>query len=484
MKLHYSHLGGNYPYFTTTSKNLFSTFKQGIKDLEAPITLDILSVYSILTKNYVIGDKTLVEGLNRAPWMNKPDGNGGWEHVNLPKHGFLELPYTEIATQLFSRLKKEVSNYLDGHKTVGILLSGGMDSRVLAGVLKRTIDEYDLKIDVCCFTWGLKDSRDVQYAKRIAKLMKWEMVHVDLGPEDLLDNIKTAATLGAEFSPIHLHGMPKVAQNKNVDVFLAASYGDSIGRGEYSGVHLSKLSSVSETKLNTFGLINPNIEKVLSNEFDSYALAYRSQLPRTKAYQINEIERQSHYLRRQLMAPFDTIAIERPVRQIFTCPESFSFIWSLSPKIRTNRVYSELLKLLSKELLDIPWARTGLVYESKSGNRDNFKKNHNIYGKWLRKDLGSYIERTIKSSSLYDSPLLNKRSVLDKIWIFRNVPATDTCDQLDERIAWLASLALLVRDNNVKISVEKNRSLSKELWTRHRSNVETLGYRVARKFLK
>ena len=53
----------------------------------------------------------------------------GWEYAKLPKHGFRRMPTCEIAKELKSRLLNEAIGYLQGKPLVGILLSGGMDSR-------------------------------------------------------------------------------------------------------------------------------------------------------------------------------------------------------------------------------------------------------------------------------------------------------------------------------------------------------------------
>lgn len=47
------------------------------------------------------------------------------------------MPANEIAQELKSRLLDEAIGYLQGKSQVGILLSGGMDSRMLAGVIRE-----------------------------------------------------------------------------------------------------------------------------------------------------------------------------------------------------------------------------------------------------------------------------------------------------------------------------------------------------------
>ena len=478
------HLGRNYEYYIASSQKLYSNFQEALNGMELPKTLNPFGVYSILKKSYILGDETMIKGLCRVPWMAEPDTQGGWEYHDLPKHGCVISPIDEVAKTLLLKLKQEVLLYIEKRETVGILLSGGMDSRVLAGVLKNIIDEEQLSTQVICFTWGLDNSRDVVYSKQIANEFKWHFTHIALTPEDLLDNIYATASLGAEFSPVHLHGMPKIAKHRELDIVLAASYGDSIGRAEYSGVPLTKLSSITANRLNTFSLLTRGVEGKMGLEFGHHATQYRRFFPREEDYQYFELERQLHYMRRQLMAPFDIIAKDIPVRQIFTHPDTFSYMWSLSPEMRTNQIYKELLRLLPGSLLSIPWARTGTLYESRSPSMDNFEKNHNIYGKWLREELGQEIQRIIKNSPLYDFPIFNKGSLKDKLYLFRKLPATPTADQLDERIAWLASLAVLVQNERVECNGDEKKTTLHDEFARYSSNLKALGYKMVRKWLK
>ena len=56
---------------------------------------------------------------------------------------------------------------------VYVLLSGGLDSRIAAGVLKYLCDNGELKSVPKAVSWGLEDSRDVVYAKGIAEKLNF-----------------------------------------------------------------------------------------------------------------------------------------------------------------------------------------------------------------------------------------------------------------------------------------------------------------------
>src|SRR5690606_21134587 len=65
----------------------------------------------------------------------------------------------------------------------------------------------------------------------------------------------------------------------------------------------------------------------------------------------------------------------------------FGFMWSLNPDLRTNEVYQTLLKKYQPQLLEIPWARTGLIYPLTAGKPDEFTKSHHEYGKLIREEI-------------------------------------------------------------------------------------------------
>src|SRR5690606_25871175 len=105
---------------------------------------------------------------------------------------------------------------------------------IVASVLRQLQLSGQYTGAVTALTWGLEASRDVQYAARITELYQWNFKHFNLTADMLLHNIEVTAAMGAEFSPVHLHAMPQIAGLDGLDCILAGSYGDSIGRGEYS----------------------------------------------------------------------------------------------------------------------------------------------------------------------------------------------------------------------------------------------------------
>src|SRR5699024_4984617 len=105
------------------------------------------------------------------------------------------------------------------------------------------------------------NSRDVVYAKRISELYEWEYIQFDLNAERLLENFYTNLDIGCEMSPVHLHAMKEVAIDNHSDVILAGTYGDSIGRGRFSGKKIKNLNLKNHMIGNNLGLIKSSYYK-------------------------------------------------------------------------------------------------------------------------------------------------------------------------------------------------------------------------------
>src|SRR5690606_4221572 len=122
-----------------------------------------------------------------------------------------EISTMEIADKLYILLRNEVKSYIVDKKRIGILLSGGMDSRIVAGILNDLVEDKAIDIEgITAYTWGNKDSRDVIYANRICDLFGWKFKHYTVEPEDLWNNIIFSALNGCEYSGMHLHAIPQI----------------------------------------------------------------------------------------------------------------------------------------------------------------------------------------------------------------------------------------------------------------------------------
>ncbi len=135
---------------------IFKNINEAILNFKSEIKIDSLAVAEILNKNFMFGDRTLISGIKRTPWLAKIiTDKTGWEYFNLKKHEELETDENTITDELFELLCEEIIIYVSDKKRIGVLLSGGMDSRMVAGILDYLIKNSLLKVEsVTAYTWG------------------------------------------------------------------------------------------------------------------------------------------------------------------------------------------------------------------------------------------------------------------------------------------------------------------------------------------
>ncbi|KKB35461.1 asparagine synthase-related protein [Bacillus thermotolerans] len=449
-----NHTGSQYPYFINQYDKTLFTF-------EMPVALNYLgrkeyslnqaAVIEILHKGYIFGDKTLVEEVNRTPWLAKVQGRE-WSYTTVYDHSHQKSNPEKVAVRLKEMLYEELLSYIGEHKNIGILLSGGLDSRIIAGLLKEAEELGDFSGNIIVYNWGMEKSRDVQYAREIAHLYEWDYIHYTLSSEVLKENFFEALSIGAEVSPVHLHCMNKVRDDSHSEIIIAGTYGDSLGRGLYSGVHFSDLKSNISGNINKLGLIKDEAIKECRSIIESDYIHYRNNLMGAKnEYQLREVEENVHYLRRLLGTAMSVIAQKKPIYQLFTKPSVVQYIWSLDKETRNDEVYKEILKSLPLKIGSIPYAKTGKSFleGDKGAIADNFPKNHHCYGEWLRGDLKQFIVNELDKGTLYKLNLFNEKAIenLIKVWKREESPALGKIDHI---ISWLVVFSMFIERNNVQ----------------------------------
>ena len=444
-----THLANHYPYHMKGQHHFHLDIGSALEGI--PIEqrkIDPVGIAEILSSGFLLGNRTLVQGVRRAPWMAALDMQGKWEFAALPQHGKQKLPMGAVVQKLKRALHREALSYVEGKRRVGILLSGGLDSRIVAGIIRELQLAHEFTGDIVALTWGLQESRDVIYAREIAQGYNWAWLHFPLGPEILLENIHIAGRLGAEFSPLHLHALPRVREIEGLDAILAGSYGDSVGRAEFSGRHVLQLKPVVPRVLNYLGLMPHKMVISVRSAVLHDAYEYRQRFPREEAWQYRELEQQMHYMRRKLQACMSHVAERIPLFQLFTSPECVSLMWGLAPSIRDNRYYEALLPSLPGRIGSIPWARTGRPLGTSEGEPDHALRYHHNYGKWLRQDLRAAILHLIDSDAIWGLSVFNEKALkrLLKLWPHAETISTN---RLDEIISWLASLAVFVEHYDI-----------------------------------
>jgi len=459
---YYNHLGHFNPYFImdhTGEMRIEHDFARILNYFKSPLKIDPVAILEVLNKNYMLGDRTIIRNVNRTPWMAKPEEkNRRWNFYNIPSHQENIESSEVIAKKLFDLICEEIRGYIVNGKKIAILLSGGMDSRIVAGSLDYLIKTKQVDIDsVKAYTWGNIDSRDVIYAEKIAKRLNWPWKHYTVSSSDLWENFRIAGLRGCEYSGLHLHAIPQIQKEIKDDILLVASYGDSIGRAEYQGIRVHNLTPISKNFRNFGNLLIQSEYKRIKNLWKEDIDFYHNIYSESKLYQQLELDYQIHYMRRMLNSCMEILNEAVPTYQVFGNPSVYEFMWSLDPSCRNDEVYLHMMNLFSTSLGDIPWARTGLPYGERKGKPDSYLKSHHFYFDFIQFELIDRIESRVLSERVRNLGLFNMEAIKNLIKLIKNSPNHNT-DYL-ESITWLVSLDFYLEEfENVKGEESRNTS--------------------------
>ena len=437
--------GGFCPYWTIVDGQVIvaDTAEEIILALpEDKRIIDPVAFLELLQFNYILGNRTLVQVVQRMPWRATLTGNGVVERRPPIPHNNRYASPQKAAQTLRELLEEGLYKATQNYQRVFLLLTGGLDSRVVAGVLKKL--EPQLHARIACVTWGQPESRDVAYAARIAAWYEWELFHVPYDHELTWSNILRGAIWGgAEVAGIHLHGEEWFKCAKPTDIAVAASFGNSIGRAEFGSVHLKNLSLIPLRSKHR--LLHPSFVG------DLIALAERDRETAWEGVGESEsdwvrieLDMQENYMRRMICHAMDYIRQFCSLHQAFTSDKVISYMWSLSPDCRSDEIYYELLKDLDPKLYSLPYARTGIAPDGSTEPDPKLRKEYHEWSKWLRHELRPRLEPLVLSSGLHKLGLFRSGPYIRRLW---DRWLREPIDQLGngQNIVKLCSLELLRR---------------------------------------
>jgi len=90
-----------------------------------------------------------------------------YEYYNLNNIKLQELPYRTILKKINYFLKQSVKDRMQSERPLGCLLSGGLDSSLIAGIASQFLKEKGERLRTFCIGMD-KDSPDIEYARKVA----------------------------------------------------------------------------------------------------------------------------------------------------------------------------------------------------------------------------------------------------------------------------------------------------------------------------
>ena len=226
---------GLYPHYFTIVSGGF-VFAPELKPLQfAPgfrAQLDLVAVAEFIRFQHLLGDRTWLEGVSVLPYGSivrfRPDEarltvTRYWDWDRVPR---LEMSFNEGVDAAAGCFRSAVTARIRPRERAGVFLSGGLDSRLTAGVIAA-------RQPVDTFTFGHPGCRDVQYARRVARsLGTRHHEHRLVGGAWVLEQMARHLALTEGFHGWHhMHGISMLEEaGEWIDVNLTGWDGGTILR--------------------------------------------------------------------------------------------------------------------------------------------------------------------------------------------------------------------------------------------------------------
>lgn len=245
-------------YWFQNNQLLFSSEIRPIKAILNP-EIDKGSLMNCLRMRYIPSPSTLYQHIHKVEPGQLLQFNLKKE-ISLNKHYFIKQPnalgteknnYKKLINEYGDLFEKAVERQLMSDVEVGILLSGGVDSALVAAIAKQRS-----KATVKAFTIGFEgnhhDIDEINYATETAAILSLEHFYKRIGFPDLLHSIKQITEIVEEpigtTSIIPMYFLSELAASK-VKVVLSGQGADEPlgGYDKYKGLHWLELSRTFKT---------------------------------------------------------------------------------------------------------------------------------------------------------------------------------------------------------------------------------------------
>jgi asparagine synthase (glutamine-hydrolysing) len=188
---------GLYPLYYS-SHNGTLLFSSGVRSLlvdpTLPRDIDPTAIAQFLTFDHVLDDRTFLEAVRLLPQASLlvyQDGNFSikryWD-IQYPDIYPLRSEF-DYMDEFLALMRQAVSRQSPRGIPAGILLSGGLDSRLLLAYL---VGEHEA---IHSFTWGIPNCDDARFAAQLAKRAGSRHHFFELKPDWLLDKANEAVRI-------------------------------------------------------------------------------------------------------------------------------------------------------------------------------------------------------------------------------------------------------------------------------------------------
>lgn len=213
---------GSYPLYYAHHRQrlLFAPNVHGLlADWELDRTVDHIAIAQACTFDHILGERTWLNAVRLMPPASlmtycegRLDIRTYWtlkyaDYVTLHN----EQEYIDGFVQLMRQAVKRQSAKCQGgggELSSGLMLSGGLDSRVLAAIMR----DGPVVEPLHTFTWGIPNCDDARFAKDVAHTIGTEHHFVELEPAYLLTHAAKGVRLTNGSNCVHFHALASLAE--------------------------------------------------------------------------------------------------------------------------------------------------------------------------------------------------------------------------------------------------------------------------------
>lgn len=410
-----------------------SEIKAILQDKKFKRKVNLSAMADFFSFGYVLGNKTLIEGINLLPPASiftyskgKTKINQYWNWNRIKKIKIVDED--KIVDKLASLWLQAVERRLQRNRRTGLFLSGGLDSRAIASAISR---KY---YPIHAVTFGKKDCADYQIAKKVCRQLGIKHHFVMLTPERWLANLKKVVYLtDGLLNVVDEHSLEAIdTAKKYFDVLLDGFAGDLVVGGSYlrrefiDNIELNenyiKMLSLVDTKIpieNASKFYNP---KILEKVRGVSQKAVREEIKQwVKDSEGSDYFFLNNHVRRFTLTGMICTQTKLETLKPFFDNDFIEFVYSLPKELRFNHyIYNKmLLKFSPGTFKYIPWQKTGVSI----GTNKIIKKIYSFYRRGKSKlfpllkdntnyaDYDNWMRNNAKVKNYIYNTLLNEKTL-------------------------------------------------------------------------
>jgi asparagine synthase (glutamine-hydrolysing) len=474
---------GLYPlYYAQTSSGLI--FAAGVRALLADsslsLALDKTAIAEFLTFDHVLDDRTLLESVKLLPQASLMV----YKDDQLCIRPYWDLQYAEFhevrdedadVDRLNFLLQQAVQRQVQGDRPKGLLLSGGLDSRVILALLAENISPGQLHT----FTWGIPGCDDARAARELASISGTRHHFLELNSGWLADKANEAVRLTDGLGNIvNLHAFANVEEEARFAQVLFkgflgdAMFGFAVNRYFWANYNEDNLYKVHKAAHHYHGVITFDAIDHISlftNDFqhavgDSVFESYRAGMKRSNASQsatqrlffdltqrvprmtINGVEVvRSHAAVRLPFADYDVLdfSLQIPPGYLFNRHIAYRAFTEKYPQLAKVPNPSTGLPMISCARDILLRAKKDFQWHLRSRGLDKLagpeKRPYKDYNTWFRTVLRNWVEGTLLD------PHTLQRGLFQPDYVRQQVAGHMAGDNRAVRLGGLLSLELWLR---------------------------------------